>query len=150
YATDPVAFTDDLITVNELGRPFRLTEYQRELDRAAFVFAADGRLAWDTLLDARLKKTAKTFDQGRRVTWWAFTQEAPNEIYILANARGRARSRVSAPGAKLIQNNAALAASVVASDPRRIVLTNGTEIKALASEYAGAAGSNHGLTSWDE
>jgi len=29
-------------------------------------------------------------------------------------------------------------------------LSNGTTISVIASEYAGAAGSNHGLTSWDE
>lgn len=32
----------------------------------------------------------------------------------------------------------------------KIILDNGTTIQAIASEYAGAAGSNHGLTSWDE
>lgn len=35
-------------------------------------------------------------------------------------------------------------------ESKRIALSNGTEIRALAAEYAGAAGSNHGLTSWDE
>jgi phage terminase large subunit-like protein len=150
YATDSVAFTDDLIRVNELGQPFRLTDYQRELDRAAFVFNAEGRLGWDTLLDARLKKTAKTLDNARRLVWWGFTQEAPNEILILANDQEQAQSRVFATAARLIRNNPVLAASAVTLDSRRIVLSNGTEIKALASEYAGAAGSNHGLTSWDE
>ena len=33
---------------------------------------------------------------------------------------------------------------------RQIILSNGTVITALASDYAGAAGSNHGFTSWDE
>jgi phage terminase large subunit-like protein len=33
---------------------------------------------------------------------------------------------------------------------KAIRLSNGTVITAVASEYAGAAGSNHGLTSWDE
>jgi hypothetical protein len=33
---------------------------------------------------------------------------------------------------------------------KEIRLSNGTTITAIASEYAGAAGSNHGLTSWDE
>jgi hypothetical protein len=150
YARDPVAFTDDLIRVNELAQPFRLTAYQRALDRAAFVFDAEGRLPWDTLVDARVKKSAKTFDNGRRLVWWAFTQEAPNELFTLANDQEQSESRVFATAARLIRHNPALARSAVVNDRRRIVLTNGTEIRALASEYAGAAGSNHGLTSWDE
>jgi phage terminase large subunit-like protein len=150
YATDPVAFTNDLIRVNERGHPFRLIDYQRELDDAAFVFDEEGRLAWDTFLAASLKKTAKTFDSARRLLWWGFTQEAPNEILILANDQEQAQSRVFATAAQLLRRNPALAESAESIDSRRIVLTNGTEIRALASEYAGAAGSNHGLTSWDE
>jgi hypothetical protein len=49
----------------------------------------------------------------------------------------------------LIQHNPTLARSAVIT-AKQIALSNGTTITVLASEYAGAAGSNHGFTSWDE
>jgi hypothetical protein len=33
---------------------------------------------------------------------------------------------------------------------RTIYLANGTTVTAISGDYAGAAGSNHGFSSWDE
>ena len=104
----------------------------------------------DTWFDARIKKDSKSFDNALRLVWWAYTQEAPNELYFLANDQEQAQSRVFSTVARLTRHNPTLAASAVSMGERRIVLANGTTIVALASEYAGAAGSNHGMTSWDE
>ena len=51
--------------------------------------------------------------------------------------------------AGIVKHNPELARSAEVQT-RQIILSNGTTITALASEYAGAAGSNHGFTSWDE
>jgi phage terminase large subunit-like protein len=149
YARDPIAFLDDLVTVNELGERFRLVEHQREILRVAFVFDADGKLGWDTLVYSCPKKSGKTATNAALVVWWAFTQEPPNELLIVANDFEQAQARVFSTAARLIQRNAALAASATIQS-ERILLSNGTEIRAIASEYAGAAGPNQGLTSWDE
>jgi phage terminase large subunit-like protein len=150
YATDPMAFSDDLIMVNERGQPFRLLDHQREILRLAFAFDAEGRLPWDTLLWSSVKKDGKTTINALLLLWWAYTQEAPNEAYVLANDQEQSMARAFATAAKLIRNNPGLATSAKSIDARRIVLTNGTTITALASDYAGAAGSDHGITSWDE
>ena len=150
YATDTIGFIDACITRNELGQPFRLLDTQREILRLAFVFDTSGRLEWETFVYSCLKKDGKTTTNALLTTWWAWTQEAPKECYSLANDLEQSQSRVFAAISKLIRNNAALASSAVSMGAQRIVLTNGTEIRALASEYAGSAGSNHGLTSWDE
>jgi hypothetical protein len=149
YARDPVSFIDDCVQVNELGRPFRLMPHQREILRLAFAFDADSRLPYDTFLWSELKKGGKTTTNGAVTTWWGYTQEAPNEIPVLANDLEQSQSRTFKTIAGIIKNNPALAASAEIQT-RQILLTNGTTITAQASEYAGAAGSNHGFTSWDE
>ena len=149
YARDPVAFCDDLVKVNERGEPFRLLDHQREILRAAFTFDEHGRLPWDTFVFSATKKSGKTTINAALTLWWAFTQEAPNELFILANDQEQAQARVFSSAARIIQRNPALSASATV-ESRRIELSNETTITALASEFRGAAGSNHGLTSWDE
>ena len=150
YQRDPVKFIDECITVNERGRPFRLTPVQRAVLTAAFMFDRRGQLAWSTFVYSCPKKSGKTTINAALLLWWAYTQDAPNELLVLANDLEQSTARVFTTARKLIQRNPQLAASAVVLDKARIVLTNDTEIKALASEYAGAAGSGHGLTSWDE
>jgi phage terminase large subunit-like protein len=150
YARDPVRFIDECITVNERGRPFRLTPTQRAVLTAAFMFDRRGQLAWTTFVYSCPKKSGKTTINAALLVWWAFTQDAPNELLVLANDLEQSTARVFTTARKLITRNPQLAASAVVLDKARIVLTNDTEIKALASEYAGAAGSGHGMTSFDE
>ncbi len=149
YARDPVAFLDDFVKVNERGQPFALFPHQREILHAAFDFDAEGRLPWDTFVYACPKKSGKTTINGALMVWWAFTQEAPNELLALANDFEQARDRHFAAAAKIIAKNEALAPSATV-ETKRVVLSNGTEIRALASEYTSSAGSDHGLTSTDE
>ena len=85
YAIDPFAFALDLVKKNELGRPFELFPAQREIIRLAFAFDADGRLPYDTIVYACPKKSGKTTVNALLTLWWAYTQEPPNEVYIVAN-----------------------------------------------------------------
>lgn len=149
YRTDFVAFCDDFVKVNELGQPFRLMNHQRQMFNLAFQFDKDGRLSWDTLIDSCPKKSGKTFKNGLVTTWWAFTQEAPNELYIVANDLEQSVGRVFKTTSGIIRNNPQLARSAQIQS-RRLRLSNGTVIIALASDWAGSAGSNHGFVSWDE
>ncbi len=149
YPRDPLAFIDDLVKRNELGQPFPLLDHQRDVLRLAIFFDEGGRLAFDTIIYSCPKKSGKTTINAALTLWWAFTQEPPNEILIIANDLEQAQGRVFKALAGLIQHNPELARSAEVQS-RQIFLSNGTTITALASEYAGAAGSNHGLTSWDE
>jgi phage terminase large subunit-like protein len=149
YARDVVAFFDHEVKVNERGEPFRLFPHQREILAAAFAFGADGKLPWDTFIYSAPKKSGKTTINGGLAAWWAYTQEAPNEVYVLANDLEQAQARAYSTAARLIAKNPGLVASAKV-EGKRIAVTNGTEIRPLSSEYAGAAGSNHGFTSWDE
>jgi phage terminase large subunit-like protein len=148
-ARDVVTFFDRYIQQNELGQPFTLQPHQRIVLAEAFRFDAEGRLPYDTILYSCVKKSGKTTINAGVTLWWAFTQEAPNEILIIANDLEQAQARVFKTMRGLLRYNPALTHS---ADPqnRVITLTNDTTLAAIASEYAGAAGSNHGFTSWDE
>jgi phage terminase large subunit-like protein len=149
YSRDVVAFVDEYVRVSELGRPFRLLPHQRELLRGAFAFDALGRLRWSTLVWSEIKKSGKTTVAALVGLWWAFCVEAPNEVYVLANDLDQAQSRVFATMVALIRANPRLRTGATLQRDR-ILLANGTVVRALSGDYSGAAGSNHGLTLWDE
>src|ERR1044071_18449 len=94
YLTDPLAFIDDFIKFNELGKLFRLAPHQREALRLAFPFDSNGRLPWDTIIWSCIKKSGKTTINGAVTDWWGFTQEAPNEILAAANDLEQSQGRV--------------------------------------------------------
>ena len=75
--------------------------------------------------------------------------EAPNTCLLLANDREQSLSLVYSTIEGLIQYNPELRAECELQS-RTIYCANGTEIRALSSEYSTASGSNHGWTSWDE
>jgi phage terminase large subunit-like protein len=149
YARDVVAFVDRFITKNELGDPFVLTPHQREILSLAFTFGADGRLPWDTIIYSTIKKSGKTTINGAITTWWAFTQEAPNELKLIANDLEQSTSRTFNTIKGLLKHNPELGLSADVK-AQVITLSNGTTIQALACDYAGEAGANQGLVSCTE
>jgi phage terminase large subunit-like protein len=147
---DPAAWIDKYITVSELGKPFRLSTYQRVVLAAMFQFDEEGKLWIDEAAWSEPKKSGKTTLAAILGLWFADTQEAPNEILVIANDLEQATSRAFAAMITLLQKNPALGERAKRTSSTMIRFANGTTIKAIASEYAGAAGSNHGLTIWDE
>jgi phage terminase large subunit-like protein len=149
YRTDPVAFLDRFVRKSELGKPFTLAPHQREILATVFAFDPDGRLPWDTIVYSTIKKSGKTTLAGALTLWWAFTQEAPNELKTVANDLEQSQARVFACIKGLLKHNPELGAS---ADIRasKITLSNGSIIESLANDYAGEAGANQGWTSWTE
>jgi phage terminase large subunit-like protein len=149
-AQDPAAWIDRYITTSELGKPFKLADYQRVVLAAMFQFDEDGKLWIDEAIWSEPKKSGKTTLAAILALWWGDTQEAPNELLCIANDLEQATSRAFAAMCTLLQKNPALGERAKRTSNTMIKFTTGTVIKAIASEYAGAAGSNHGLTLWDE
>jgi hypothetical protein len=145
----PTTFIDRLIKKNELGQPFALTDEQREILRLAFAFDKDGRLPYDTIIYSTVKKSGKTTINGALTLWWACTQEAPNEILVLANDLEQSLARVFNTMEGIIDHNPELKQECEVQS-KNIYLANGTTITAISGDYAGAAGSNHGFISYDE
>jgi phage terminase large subunit-like protein len=149
YGRNPVAFFDAFIRRNELNQPFKLFPHQREIMRLAFAFDQEGCLPWDTIIWSCPKKSGKTTINGGLTTWWSYTQEAPNECLILANDGEQAASRVFRSVTWIIRSNEELSSSA-RLETTKITLSNGSLLPWLTCDYSGVAGSNHGLTSWDE
>jgi hypothetical protein len=80
--------------------------------------------------------------------WWAFTH-ATTEVIVVANDLDQSVSRVFKTMVDLLAANPALGASATIK-AQEIVLSNGTTIRAIASEYRGAAGARHSLVIFDE
>ena len=117
--------------------------------RLAFDFDQDGRLPYNTILYSCIKKSGKTTLNGAVTLAWGFTQQAPNEILILANDLEQTLARVFRTMERIIQHNPELQREAEVQS-RTIYLANGTTVTAISGDYAGAAGSNHGFSSWDE
>jgi phage terminase large subunit-like protein len=145
----PITFIDRLVKKNELGQDFKLTDDQREILRLAFAFDENGRLPWDTIIYSCVKKSGKTTINGAVTLAWGFTQEAPNEILVLANDLEQTLARVFNTMEGIIKFNPELQREAEVQS-RTIYLANGTTITAISGDYQGAAGSNHGLVSYDE
>ena len=154
-STDPFAplgvvdFFDRFIVKNESGQSFSLVAYQRVILNRAFTFDAEGKLAYTTYIYSEPKKSGKTAISAGVATWWAYTQEAPNQIFVVANDLDQAQSVTFQTVCGLIMRNPLLAtrAKIFKSEIR---LDNGTVIKAIANDFAGAAGARHGLVVHDE
>lgn len=149
-----LGFLDSEIRLTEAGQPFHLYPHQREILRLAFTLDDQGILPWTTIVYACPKKSGKTAVNALVTLAWAYTMEAPNECYILANDQEQARSRAYGAATKLIRKHPELLRAVDGED-RGLAgggfdLDNGTIVRALASDAAGAAGSNHGFVSFDE
>ncbi len=149
-ATDPCAWIDQNIRVSELGKVFKLAPYQRRVLAAMFQFDQDGKLWIDEALWSEIKKSGKTTIAGILGLWWGDCHEAPNEILVVANDLEQAASRAFATMATLLTRNPELGKRAKRVSNTLIRFTTGTTIRAIASEFAGAAGSNHGLVLWDE
>ncbi len=145
----PITFVDKLVRRNELGQPFALMDHQREVLKLAFAFDQDGRLPWDTIIYSCVKKSGKTTVNGALTLAWGFTQEAPNEILILANDLEQTLARVFKTMEGLIRHNPELKREAEVQS-KTIYFANGTTATAISGDYAGAAGSNHGFVSYDE
>ncbi len=117
--------------------------------RLAFAFDDDGRLPWDTILYSCIKKSGKTTLNGALTLAWGSTQEAPNEILILANDLEQTLARVFKTMEGLIRHNPELQREAEVQ-ARTIYLANGMTATAISGDYAGVAGSNHGFLSYDE
>lgn len=145
---DPVAFIDQYITLNEKGKPWTLSRHQRRVLAAAFRWDRDGRLRIRSFLWGEMKKSGKTFLAACLVLWWGFITP-DSEIKIAANDLEQSVGRVFLTVVKLLEHNSelGLSAKIRAAD---IVLTNGTTIAAISSDYKGAAGSRHSLVVFDE
>ena len=152
YATDIVAWAESPagFFIPETRKPIVLTEPQRRILRHTLTPDDDGLMAYQTILYAAPKKSGKSTLAALIALWWSLTQEPPNEVYLAANDFDQAQGRVFKALTTAIRLNPYLKDTVDISNKRVLFRTTGTTVEALPADFKGAAGSNHGLTCWDE
>ncbi|MDP6653103.1 MAG: terminase large subunit [Gammaproteobacteria bacterium] len=135
--------------IPETREPIKLTSLQKKILRHCFTPNSAGAMPYQTILYSCPKKSGKSTLGALVALWWALLIEAPNEIFIAANDLDQAQGRVFKALTTAIRLNPHLK-NVVDVSNRRASFSTGTVVEALAADFKGAAGSNHGLTIWDE
>lgn len=148
YVGDPVGFIDRFIPRNEKNQPWTLSAYQRRVLALAVCFGVGGRLLLRLLLWSEVKKSGKTFVAACLGLWWAFTRSY-TEVVVAANDLEQSVSRVFATMVALCEHNSELRRSLTIR-AAEIIISNGTAIKAIPSDYRGEAGARHSLAIFDE
>lgn len=147
---DIVDWAEEHFYIPETKAPIRLLEHQKRILRDVFTPGPDGRFPYQTIIYSAPKKSGKSAIAALITLWFALTQEPMNEIYVVANDFEQAQGRVYAAVRRAIEMNPELRDDCRLLNKTITIKSTGTVITALASDYAGAAGSNHGLTSWSE
>ena len=150
YATDIVSFAEEQFYCPESKKLIKLEPHQKRILRDCFTALKNGKFAFETILYSCIKKSGKTTIAALVALWFALTQEPPNEIYCVANDFEQAKSRVFATICKAIRLNPYLKEASKITGNTILFKSTGTTIQALACDYSRSAGSNHGLTLWDE
>ena len=132
------------------GKPIRFEPHQKRILDHVFTFGADGMLPYQVIVYACPKKSGKTTLNALVKGYWAFNVEAPNEVITVANKRDQAVARAFKELKGFIERNPVLLSEIVSITGNQITLKNGTTVLAIPNDFAGEAGSNHGLTTWDE
>jgi hypothetical protein len=117
--------------------------------RLAFVFDRTGQLGLRLLLWSEVKKSGKTFIAACLGIWWAATR-TNTEVLVVANDLDQAQGRVFKTMVALCRLNGLERAKYVKVKATELEFISGTTVTAIASEYAGAAGSRHSLVIFDE
>lgn len=140
---DVVQFIDQNIKLNEKAEGWSLTKHQRAVLVVMYARYFVIRL-W-----SEIKKSGKTFLAGCIAVKEAVTR-SDAEVVCVANDEEQAQSRVFATCVALCDKNPELKASVVKVTQNEIRFSNGSVIRAVASDYKGAAGGRQVLTVFDE
>lgn len=135
--------------IPETKRPIRLAPHQADILRHITTPGPDGRLPYSEVVLSSTKKSGKTTIAALVMEHFGLFIEPPNEIYACANDLEQSRGRAFKALAQSVKLNPYLKNRATVNQ-QGIIFDNGTEINALASDYAGAAGSNHGLSVFDE
>ena len=131
------------------GEHISLEPHQKAVLDHAFAFDEEGKLPYSIIVYSCPKKSGKTALNAAIISYWAYEIEAPNEIICVANKFEQA-ARPFREAKKYIYRNPELLNKTTRITERVVELKNGSTLVAIPNDFAGEAGSNHGLTTWDE
>jgi phage terminase large subunit-like protein len=152
WRSDPVHFIETILFDPETGRPFALLPAERDFLAHAFKLDANGRLLYQELVFAAIKKSGKTgFAAMFMLTMVLLFGGRFAEGYSAANDMEQSQSRVFQAVQRIVEASPLLKreAKITANKIIFPAFHNAT-ITAVANDYAGIAGSNSTITVFDE
>lgn len=151
WRADPLSFITEILRNPETGQPFELYAAQKRFMRKSLTIRKDGTLPYSELLYSCPKKSGKTATAAIVAIYVIIVLGGPfAEGYCLANDLEQSQSRVFQAIRRIIEASPLLRGAVEMTANKITFTSTGSTIQAIASEYAGAAGSNPTMIVFDE
>jgi phage terminase large subunit-like protein len=151
WRADPVAFIREVLMNPETKHPFDLYPAQERFLREALKPTQDGRLPYPELIFSAPKKSGKTTIAAMITLYTVLVVGGPYaEGYAVANDLEQAQGRVFQAIARIVEASPLLRQSATIMSNRITFPGSGATITAIASDYAGAAGANPTISTFDE
>ncbi len=151
WRADPTSFIAEVLHDPETGKPFVLNDAELAFLVLAFLLDASGRLKHPELVFAAIKKSGKTGLAAMvlLVMVLLFGGRFAEGI-VVANDLEQAQGRVFQAARRIVESSPLLAGAAVITASKIEFPDLGATITAIASDYAGAAGSNPVISVFDE
>ena len=151
YKQSPIAFIEHVLCDPETGRPFVLSEAERQFLQHAFTLNEDGKLTFPELVFGAIKKSGKTtLASIIMLTMILLYGGRFAEGYCVANDYEQAASRVFAIVKRIVEASPLLRGAAKITADKVTFPALGATIMAIASDAASAAGGNPTISCFDE
>lgn len=151
WRRSPVSFITEVLGNPETNQPFELFDAERKFFAHCWQLDADGRALYPEQCFAAPKKSAKTALAAiHLLTTTCLFGGRYSEAYAVANDLEQAVSRVFQAARRIVELSRLLAREAEITQQRISFPQTGAVIRAIGSDYAGAAGANPVISSFDE
>jgi hypothetical protein len=150
YRSNPTAFIERLVDP-ETGERFKLLPVERDFLKHALATDADGRLLYPEQIYGAIKKSGKTgFAALLVLTVLLLYGGRYAEGYCVANDYEQAQGRVFEMIRRIVEASPLLRRASKISSDRITFAATGATVRALASDFASAAGGHPTISVFDE
>jgi phage terminase large subunit-like protein len=151
WRANPLSFIEQVLRDPETGEPFELFDAQREFLAGAFTLTDDRRLAYPEQVFGAIKKSGKSATAAMHLLTMTLVHGGRfAEGYAVANDFEQAQGRVFQAVRRIVECSPYLKREAQITQNRITFPETGAVITAIASDYAGAAGANPVVSSFDE
>jgi phage terminase large subunit-like protein len=151
WRQEQTSFITEICRDPETGKPFDLLPAQKRFFKRAFKFNPDGRLRYPEQIYACPKKSGKTATAALHLLTTCLVYGGRfAEAYAIANDLEQSVGRVFEACRRIVECSPYLKREAEVTARRITFPATGASITAIASDYAGAAGSNPSISSFDE
>jgi phage terminase large subunit-like protein len=151
WQREPTSFIAEVMRNPETGQPFDLLPAQRLFFSHCWQRNGDGRLLYSEQVYACPKKSGKTATAAMHLLTTVLVYGGPfAEAYAVANDFEQAQGRVFEACRRIVEASPYLRREANITANKITFPATGASITAIASDYAGAAGANPTISSFDE